>query len=144
MVDLLAALHFRRVMREILVDGEVEVEAAALVHAFVGLDGQYEGEDVVRVRESGFHRFAKGAFEFCKVCRWDRKVRESKGGRLGEERIRIADLSALVVGRLLLSSFWDRRFRRWHPFAAVVSWGQISLFSVLMGMVYRRMRWMGQ
>ena len=68
MVNLLRALHFRRIVREVLVDGEGEAEAAAFVHAFVGLDGEGEVEDVVRVREGGLHRAAEGAFEFGEVC----------------------------------------------------------------------------
>ena len=59
MVDLLRALHFRRVVREILVHGEGKDETAPLVHALVGLDRECEVEDVVRVREVGLHRRAE-------------------------------------------------------------------------------------
>lgn len=59
MVDLLAALDLWRVVREVLVDGESEGERAGLVHALVGLDGQREVLDVVRVGEGHFH----GAWE---------------------------------------------------------------------------------
>ena len=68
MIDLLCALALGRVVREVLVDGEVEVEAAALVHSFVRLDGQSEVQDIIGVGEGGFHRAAEGAFELCEVC----------------------------------------------------------------------------
>lgn len=55
MVDLLRALDFRRVVGEVLIDLEVEVEAAALVHALVRVDGELEVEDVVRVGEVRLH-----------------------------------------------------------------------------------------
>lgn len=55
-VDLLLTAHLWRVVGEVLVDVEVEGEFAALVHALVGLDAQYKIEDIVRVREFGFHR----------------------------------------------------------------------------------------
>lgn len=42
-------------MWEVLVYGEVEVEAAAFVHSLVGLDGQGEVENIVGVGECGFH-----------------------------------------------------------------------------------------
>lgn len=45
-------------MREVLVDGEVEVEGTAFVHALVGLDHEYEVEDIIGVGEGRFHRFA--------------------------------------------------------------------------------------
>lgn len=54
-VDLLRALYFRGIVRKVLVDGEAEVEGAALVHSFVRLDGEDKVEDVVRVWEVGFH-----------------------------------------------------------------------------------------
>lgn len=66
MVDLLRALDLGRIMREVLVDREIEVEGAALVHALVGLDGEDEVEDVVRVGEGHFHRAAEG--ELVEVC----------------------------------------------------------------------------
>ena len=64
MVNLLAALHFGRIVREILVDREREVERAALVHPLVWLDRQREVLDVVRVREGHGH------------CAWEREFRE--------------------------------------------------------------------
>ena len=54
------ALHLWRLVREVLVDVEAEVEAAALVHALVGLDGEAEVEDVVRIGEGGGHGVAEG------------------------------------------------------------------------------------
>ena len=62
MIDLLRALHLGRVMREVLVDGKGEVEEAALVHAFVGFDGEGEVEDVVGVGEVHFHGTSQGQF----------------------------------------------------------------------------------
>lgn len=62
MVDLLCAFDFGRVMWEILVDREAEVEHATLVHALVGLDGESEVEDVVGVGEGHFHRASEGEF----------------------------------------------------------------------------------
>ena len=59
MVDLLQAFHFRGIVREVLVDGEREVEGAIFVHALVGLDGQGEIEDVVGVGEGHFHRISQ-------------------------------------------------------------------------------------
>jgi hypothetical protein len=38
-IDLLQTLDLWRIMREVLVDGEAEVEGAGLVHAFVRVDG---------------------------------------------------------------------------------------------------------
>lgn len=54
-VDLLRALDFRRIVGEVLVDGEAEVEAPALVHALVWVDGERKVEDVVRVGEVCLH-----------------------------------------------------------------------------------------
>ena len=62
MVDLLCALDLRRLMREVLVDGEVEAEAAVLVHAFIRLDRECEVEDIIGVWEVGLHRTTKGEF----------------------------------------------------------------------------------
>ena len=59
-VDLLRTFHLRRVVREVLVDGEGEVEAPALVHAFVRADGQGKILDIVRVGEGGLHCGAEG------------------------------------------------------------------------------------
>lgn len=58
-VDLLFALHFWRLMREVLADGEGEAELAAFVQALVGSDGEDEVEDVVRVREGSLHGTGK-------------------------------------------------------------------------------------
>lgn len=51
MVDLLRALDLRWLVWVVLVDGECEVEAPALVHAFIWLDGEVKVEDVVWIRE---------------------------------------------------------------------------------------------
>ena len=59
MVDLLCALHLGRLVREALRDGEGEVEAAPLVHAFVGLDSQSEVKRVIWVREFRLHRIGE-------------------------------------------------------------------------------------
>lgn len=56
MIDLLRALHLGRVMREVLVNTEVEMERATLVHALVGLDRKRKVEDIVGVREMHLHR----------------------------------------------------------------------------------------
>jgi hypothetical protein len=61
-VDLLFALYFRRLVREVLADGEGEVELAAFVEALVGRDGEGEVEDVVGVGEGGFHGAGEGEF----------------------------------------------------------------------------------
>lgn len=53
MVYLLRALYFRRVMREVLVDSEGEVEAAPFVHALIRVDRKSKVEDVVWVGELG-------------------------------------------------------------------------------------------
>ena len=66
MVYLLRALDFWRIVREVLVDVEVEVECAAFVHALVGLYREDEVEDVIRVGERGFHCRAEG--EFGEIC----------------------------------------------------------------------------
>ena len=55
MVDLLRTLDFRRIVREVLINGEAEVEAPALVHALVWVDGERKVEDVVWVREVCLH-----------------------------------------------------------------------------------------
>lgn len=60
MVYLLRAFDLWWIMGEVLVDGEIEVKSAAFVHAFVGLDGECEVEDVVWVREFGLHCAAEG------------------------------------------------------------------------------------
>ena len=67
MIDLLRAFHFRRVVWEVLVDGEVEMKAPSLVHSFVGLNCEGEVEDVVGVGERGFHCASECALKFCKV-----------------------------------------------------------------------------
>ena len=51
MVDLLRAFDLRRIVWEVLVDREIEVEAAAFVHSFVRFDGQGEVQDIIGVRE---------------------------------------------------------------------------------------------
>ena len=60
MIDLLRALDLRRIVWEVLVDGKSKVEEAALVHAFVGFDGEGEVEDVVGVGEVHFHGTTQG------------------------------------------------------------------------------------
>lgn len=55
-VDLLLALDLGRVVREVLVDAEIEQEAPALVDALVRLDREREVEDVVRVGHVDLHR----------------------------------------------------------------------------------------
>lgn len=60
MVYLLHALDLRWVMREVLIDLKVEIEAAAFVHALVGIDGELEVEDIVRIREMCLHGRAEG------------------------------------------------------------------------------------
>lgn len=66
MVDLLRTLHLRRVMRIVIGDLERELEAAALVHALIGINGEREVENVVWVLEVGAHCVAEG--EFAEVC----------------------------------------------------------------------------
>lgn len=56
MVDFLRTLDARRVVREILVDGESEVEDATFVQALVRFDSKGEVEDIVGVGEGHFHR----------------------------------------------------------------------------------------
>lgn len=65
MVDLLLALHLWRIVGKVLVNGEAEVEGAALVHALVRIDREDEVEEVIRVGEGGLHRLAQCAFQFC-------------------------------------------------------------------------------
>ena len=69
MVDFLLAFDFGRIVREVLVDGKAEAEAAALVHALVRVDVQGEVEDVVGVGELGAHGVAEG--ELGDVCTKD-------------------------------------------------------------------------
>jgi hypothetical protein len=54
-IDFLCTLDFRRIVGKVLVDLEIENEAAALVHALVWLDGQGEVQNVVRIGEIGLH-----------------------------------------------------------------------------------------
>jgi hypothetical protein len=61
-VDLLFALDLRRLVREVLADGEGEVELAALVESLVGRDREGEVEDVVGVWEGRLHRVGEGEF----------------------------------------------------------------------------------
>ena len=66
MVDLLGAFDLRRVVGEVLVDDEAEVEDAVLVHALIRVDGQGEVEDVVRVGKVCLHGGTEG--ELRQVC----------------------------------------------------------------------------
>lgn len=66
MINLLRTLDLGRVMREVLVDVETEMERAAFIHALVGLDREGEVQDVVGVGEGHFHRASEG--EFLKIC----------------------------------------------------------------------------
>ena len=50
-VDLLSALDLRWLVWVVYVDGECEVEASPLVHAFIWLDGEIEVEYVVWIWE---------------------------------------------------------------------------------------------
>ena len=81
MVDFLHTFHFWRVVREVLVDGEAEGEGAGGVHAFVGVDGQGEVEDVVGVGEVRAHGRAEG--ELGEICREGRGSMRWKRGRRG-------------------------------------------------------------
>lgn len=76
MIYLLITLHLGWVVREVLVDGEIERERAGFVHAFVRLDGQGKMQDVVGVGEGHFHGGAEG--EFGEV--WSGLVRYGIGG----------------------------------------------------------------
>ena len=67
MIDLLCAFDLRRVVWEVLVDGKIEVEAAAFVHSFIRFDSQGEVENIIGVGEGCFHGTAESAFELCKV-----------------------------------------------------------------------------
>ena len=55
-------------MREVLINGEAEVERTAFVHALVRLDGECEVQDIVGIGEGCSHCFAEGPFEFCEIC----------------------------------------------------------------------------
>jgi hypothetical protein len=59
-IDLLRALHLRRVVREVLVDDKTEVETTAPIETLVGIDCEGEVEDIVRVWESCAHVITKG------------------------------------------------------------------------------------
>lgn len=59
-VDLLPAPDLGRLVGKVLVDGKVECEAAAAVHALVGVDREHKVEDVVGVREFCLHRGTQG------------------------------------------------------------------------------------
>lgn len=59
MVDLFHASHFWGLVREALVDGEVESEFRPSVHALVRLDTEDKVQDVVRIREVRSHRGAE-------------------------------------------------------------------------------------
>lgn len=54
-------------MREVLVDGEGEVKASPLVHAFIGLDRQGKVEDVVGIGKLGAPCLAR--FQFFEIYR---------------------------------------------------------------------------
>jgi hypothetical protein len=54
-VDLLFALDLWRLVREVLADGEGEVELAAFVETLVGRNGECKVENIVRVREGSLH-----------------------------------------------------------------------------------------
>jgi len=98
-VDLLQALDLGRVVGEILVDGEGEVEGAGLVHALVGLDGEGEVEDVVRVGKAHLHRAAER--ELLQVWRdasCQRAVSRQKAGQNVDGR-KAAYLSARAAAR---------------------------------------------
>lgn len=47
-------------MRKVLVDSEAEVESPPFIHALVRVDSQGKVEDIVGIREVGFHRAAEG------------------------------------------------------------------------------------
>ena len=97
MVDFLLAFYFRRVVREVLVDGEGEAEGAVLVHALVRVDVQDEVEDVVWVGEFGAHGVAEG--ELGDVCMSTLVLANVEEGRLMASPSS-SYLSVLVVGRL--------------------------------------------
>lgn len=67
MIDLLCAFDLWRIVREVLVDGEVEMEAAAFVHSLIRFDGQSKVQDIIGIWERCFHSAAKSAFELCEV-----------------------------------------------------------------------------
>lgn len=78
MVDLLRALDFRRVVRKVLIDLEIEIKATSFVHALVRIDSELEVEDIVGVREVGLHRCTEGQlFQICE--RSQRLRRECEG-----------------------------------------------------------------
>ena len=83
-VDLLRALDLGRVVREVLVDGEAEVEGAVLVQPFVRLDGQGEVERVVRVREVRAHGAAQRQLR--EVCNARRELGARGRGERGRGR----------------------------------------------------------
>ena len=62
MIYLLRTLDLGRIMREVLVDGEGEVESATFVHSLVRLDRQDKVEDVVGVWKMHLHCAAKREF----------------------------------------------------------------------------------
>lgn len=55
MVYLLGTFDFGWIVGIVLVDGEVEHETPALVHALIRLDGKLKVENVVWIRECGLH-----------------------------------------------------------------------------------------
>ena len=67
MIDLLCAFDLRWVVWKVLVDGEVDVEAAAFVHSFVRFNSEGEVEDIIGIREGRFHSAAESAFELREI-----------------------------------------------------------------------------
>ena len=59
MVDLLCALDFWWVVREVLVDGEGEVERSPFVHPLVRVDRERKVEYVIRVGKLCLHSAAE-------------------------------------------------------------------------------------
>ena len=84
MVDFLRALDLGRVVGEVLVHGEAEVEDATFVHALVRFNGQGEVEDVIGVGEGHFHRVSKG--KFLQVCRRGDTLEDVEKGESSEKR----------------------------------------------------------
>jgi hypothetical protein len=118
-VDFLHALDFRRVVGEVLVDLEVELEPAALVHTLVRVDGELKVEDIVGVREVRLHRRAEGQlFEICSRISFAREV-------VGSKTLRY--LSVCEVGLGSPSSSCSMRQQQPHLVAAASSVTGISI-----------------
>jgi len=60
MIDLLGAFDLGRVMWEVLIDRETEVEYTTLVHALVRFNSKSEVENVVRIGKGHFHCVSEG------------------------------------------------------------------------------------